>query len=352
MALPDRRASETARVWPEGAVPHTPPELVGGSRRRGGGGPHQQHDARRDLDLGHVVVGQRVEQLVVGHLPDAVGLVLRRVREHLRVDVVELHKPRPLERLALEERKARVGLAAPDVPAANAGATRPRIRDTAAAPRRVADGGEGCLGCRRPRARPHARAAAAPQLVGAVHGDGDEAVVGLVEEEAADHLVRRRVQERQPLVAAEGGAHARQREREDNVARRHNLHNFRAPAQKGQLQVGRVRIVRIVLRLQPEVAEAFSRALSLEVDVGAARQLTLCQLRRGTNREGERWSSESAACRGEVWVTAGRTRCAKAIPVDRPVACQQKDQPVEGRLIGSGTWPPSSDTRTSRGSSN
>ena len=37
----------------------------------------EQQDARRDLDLGHAIVGHREEQLVIGHLPHTVRLALR-----------------------------------------------------------------------------------------------------------------------------------------------------------------------------------------------------------------------------------------------------------------------------------
>ena len=82
---------------------------------RGGPRVDEQHDARRDLDLLNPRILHLVQQRVIRQVPHLVRFGRRRVRQHLGVDVVKLHKPGPPQRLGLKERKAGVGLPARNV---------------------------------------------------------------------------------------------------------------------------------------------------------------------------------------------------------------------------------------------
>ena len=63
------------------------------------------------------------------------------------------------------------------------------------------------------------------------------ATTHLVVEDGAYDLVRRRVQESDPPLPAEDGAHAREREGEDEVAGREDLDDLRALTQERELQL-------------------------------------------------------------------------------------------------------------------
>ena len=89
----------------------------------------------------------------------------------------------------------------------------------------------------------------------------------LVVEDGAYDLVRRRVQESEPPLAAEDGAHAREREGEDEVARREDLDDLRALAQEGELQLrnllprGALRLSAVTLSRERCQAVAWSAML-------------------------------------------------------------------------------------------
>ena len=89
----------------------------------------------------------------------------------------------------------------------------------------------------------------------------------LVVEDGAYDLVRRRVQESDPPLAAEDGAHAREREGEDEVARREDLDDLRALAQEEELQLrnllprGALRLSAVTLSRERCQAVAWSAML-------------------------------------------------------------------------------------------
>ena len=93
------------------------------------------------------------------------------------------------------------------------------------------------------------------------------ATTHLVVEDGAYDLVRRRVQESDPPLAAEDGAHAREREGEDEVARREDLDDLRALAQEGELQLrnllprGALRLSAVTLSRERCQAVAWSAML-------------------------------------------------------------------------------------------
>jgi hypothetical protein len=72
------------------------------------------------------------------------------------------------------------------------------------------------------------------------------------------HLVGRAVQEAEAAKgrALEDGTDAGEREAKDELARAHDLHNFRPLAQKGGLELERLGVVRVGLRAQPKVCKA------------------------------------------------------------------------------------------------
>mmetsp|Transcript_2657 Transcript_2657/g.5569 ORF Transcript_2657/g.5569 Transcript_2657/m.5569 type:complete len:452 (+) Transcript_2657:524-1879(+) len=193
---------------------------------------HDHHDARRDLDLFDVGVGQVVEHFGgVLHAPHLVHAVRRGEGEDDPVHIIELDEARPAQRLRLEEAHSRG-----DVPRAQ---------------------------------RLERRGAAAQRGVQVVrlYGDGDERAVALVVEERAHHLRRVFVENARPPAreALERAADAVLRQPKHHIPRGADLlhavaalHHRLEPRERGGARVD------VERQAQLQVGEALARGAARE----------------------------------------------------------------------------------------